>query len=169
MQKPRKSHSSIRASNLDFRRVAQAGGFEVVKTAPSVRERQCPWSIRARLNRYGFCGFVSRSPSLSGSSGCCGESYRNSQQQPERRRFLHGLADRLHLMKQPSHPAVGHRRGDDTAFLVSHSHRERQFCPTLIPTLQPMGQLDQDRSQFRVAGLNQAGIRLAVSARSVSW
>ena len=50
------SHSSIRASSRGASRVAQVGGFELAKTAPSKSEHGSPESDRARLHQDGRAG-----------------------------------------------------------------------------------------------------------------
>src|SRR5947207_15994530 len=72
--------------------------------------------------------------------------------------FLGRQAGRLCLMVQPPHPAIGHRGNHDASRLSTAAESGCQGSPPLVAADQPMCRLDQQGSQFVVAGLDESRI-----------
>jgi len=153
------SHSSIRASR---RPGSPCGYFEVMIRLPHLQTSEpkvgCPGWVRARriatgsrTVRFVFLPFP-----------------------PRRNAFLffsssfRGL-DGQQLVIKPPNPTIGHGRRHDAPRLPLPPQSHSQLGPAEIAPLEPMGRLDQNGSQLRIASVDQSSIGLSETARGVSW
>ncbi len=67
-------------------------------------------------------------------------------------------SERLQLVPQTAHPAIGHRRHDDTRVLALGAKMSRKIAPPLVVVDEPVSRLDQQRPQRAVARADQARV-----------
>ena len=129
--------------------------FEVVMTAPSEYEPKPKGSSSASSPTRDGVGSKSW-------SSCC--RFFSEAFDPNSA----GQTQRGHVVVQPAHPTIGHRRGDHAARLALGAELDCQPSPARLTSNQTMRRFDQHCSQLRVAGLDQSRIRLAFAAGSVA-
>src|SRR5437899_7736162 len=122
--------------------------YLITSTKPSVPS-SAPAPLRAAVfnprsiplfPRSSFCPVLFLSCPLSVRSGC--------------------QARRLHLMKQPPHPAIRDRGDDYAGRLPAAAELSGQSRPALLATDQSMGRFDQHPSQLVISRFDQPCVRL---------
>jgi len=145
------SQSSIRA--LSRKRLAQVGDPRGRDDCPIYKRAKCP--AQGRAHHHG---------SSRATESLVTDVFLLTASSP----FSSSNLTRLHLMKQPAHPAIGHGCRNHRKGFAAPTHLRGQLHPTIVIPHQPMSRFHENRSQRGIAGLDQSGIGLTASAGGIA-